>query len=163
MNETALEDKLVNDIYADVGTERIFAREVVEYLIRHGWVGDLGTPVDREDIRDGDRYRVEYDYVREPMIGKSPSRRRRYSIEDVATGPIQPRRGFGNDMVENEQYFLLERAQPEPPTTPGLPFKVKSKDGGTSFACPLTTDDAFVVNGQLLRRHELLERYEVLA
>ncbi|WP_309132664.1 hypothetical protein [Brevibacterium sp.] len=47
------------------------------------------------------------------------------------------------------------------PTKPGVPFRVKAADGGTSYACA-TPDGAYVVQGTVLRDHEVLERYEVL-
>ena len=129
-----LVEGLVDELAKSVGTDQAAAFEALTYLSHHGYLRDPGTEVEPDHIRNGDRYRVEYESVRPTMEYVFSARdvtqktvRIRYSIEKLEDGlGVRPWR-YSSERIENVKYFLLERAKPALPDAPGTIAKFRAR------------------------------------
>ena len=119
-------DDLVDNLEDAVDFDRESAHVALMHLNRIGALREEGEEVHPGDLQKGDRYRVEYDYVHHNRLevlahGDEPTKKlvRRHTVEQIlGKGSPEPV-FFSGDSTENERYFLLERAEPELPTTWG--------------------------------------------
>ncbi|MGO3895381.1 hypothetical protein [Brevibacterium aurantiacum] len=127
-------DELIDELQVPADVRVLNLREVITYLDNRGCLKDPGTEIDPDDLQKGDRYRVEYDYVHhnrlEVITGEEAPRKklvRRHTVEQIlGEGSPEPM-FFSGDSTENERYFLLERAEPELPSTWGTVATFRSR------------------------------------
>lgn len=117
MSDIDIEYKIVNEIKDELSFPPAQTGVIVEYLNRHGWIRDPGRLIDPNDIRKGDRYRVEWDSVRTyPSVNyggtPAPKSHSRHTLEKVSGGG-DPRIMRGSwEEHSHVRFFLLERPAP---------------------------------------------------
>lgn len=82
------------------------------------YVNEAGYPIESYEIREGDKYRVEYEIVRPTMELRTDDRMTatqtiKHTSERVSDGTDPRPRTFSLDTLLNVRYFLIERANPE--------------------------------------------------
>lgn len=127
-------DELMDEIRMPEEGRALSLREVLTYIESRGCLKEPGIEVDPDDLQNGDRYRVEYDYVHHNRLevitdGEDPRKKlvRQHTVEQIRGDGSPEPAFFSGDSVENARYFLLEPAEPELPTMWGTVATFRSR------------------------------------
>lgn len=133
MNDELI-DQLVDELEATVGAVTPSSREALIHLESRGCLKEGGTEVDPDELREGDRYRVEYDYVHHNRLGvltdgEAPTKKlvRRHTVEQIRGEGTPTPAHYSGDSIENARYFLLERAEEALPSAWGTVATFRSR------------------------------------